>query len=453
VLFFNPLLRWIEGVVDRYVYRQDYEASYVQEEVSLYLRSLATAPSLADGFVKLISERIGLKSAGLIYRPKEGLEIVATDQDERGGDSRALVDRVCSLWDAKLPEHYHGVSRSEVAHDPRFRDRRDELLAIYERSRSEVFIPIVFEREIRGLACFGAKRSKREYSADDLRLLGTLTDQLALSLENGRLFEESIKAREEYRRLYRDAQLANQRLIENDRVKKQFVANICHELRTPISTIIGYSEILLDPGFCGDRRAILEKLVNNGEDLSQLMDNLLDFSRMEADALFNRFESVNVKEILRALEVMAHRLIRGRPIQFRTQIESAIDTLHSDPAKLQQILVQLLTNALKFTEKGEVEIKLRSMTEDGRAFLEILVSDTGIGIDPKDQVTIFEAFRQLDGSSTRHYGGTGMGLSVCRKLARALGGEISVFSEVGNGSVFNVRLPLTPVRPEVLQAA
>lgn len=451
VLFFNPLLRWIEGVVDRYIYRQDYDAPSVQEEVSLYLRSLATAQSLADGFVNLVSERIGLKSAGLIYRPKGGHEIVATEQDERG-DYRAMVEHVCSLWDPQRRQHYHGLSRSEVATDPRFRDQRDEVLDIYGRLRSEVFLPIVFEREVRGFACFGAKRSEREYSADDLRLLGILTDQLALSLENGRLFEESVKAREEYRRLYNNAELANKQLIENDRVKKQFVANICHELRTPISTIIGYGEILLDPGFRGDRRAILEKLVNNGQDLSQLMDSLLDFSRMEADALFNRLEPVNVKEILRALEVMTQRLIRGRPIEFRTKIESAIETIHSDPRKLQQILLQLLTNALKFTEKGEIEVKLHSTTEGGRSFLEILVSDTGIGIDPKDQATIFEAFRQLDGSSTRQYGGTGMGLSLCQRLAHALGGKISVLSEVGTGSVFSVRLPLTSA-PEALQAA
>ncbi|MGH7826065.1 MAG: ATP-binding protein [Candidatus Binatia bacterium] len=453
VLFFNPLLRWIEGVVDRYIYRQDYDAADVHKEISLHLRTLATAQSLASGFVQLVSQRMSLKSAGLVYQPKNAREVLATEQRDTGLDYGVIAQHVSSLWDPNLVGHYQGISRSQVAGDPRFRDRREELLKVYEDLRCEFFMPIVFEREVRGCAWFGAKRSEREYSAEDLRLLGILTDQLALSLENGRLFEESVKAREEYRSLYQNAELANKQLVENDRVKKHFVANICHELRTPISTIIGYSEVLLDPDFRGDRRAILEKLVNNGQDLSRLMDSLLNFSRMEADALFNRLEPVNVREILRALELMTQRLIRGRPIEFKIGIESDIETIHSDPKKLQEILAQLLTNALKFTERGEIEVKLRTTSEKGRAFLEIVVSDTGIGIDPKDQATIFEAFRQLDGSSTRQYGGTGVGLSLCQKLANALGGKINVNSEVGIGSVFRVLLPLTPADADALQAA
>lgn len=453
VLFFNPLLRWIEGVVDRYIYRQEYDPINVQDEVSLYLRSLATAQSLADGFVKLVAQRVGLRSAGLVYRPRGAHEALGAELSETGNDYGPTVEPVCTLWGLEVQGHYGGVSRSEVATDPHFRDRRDELLAIYQRLKAEVFIPIVFEREVRGFAWFGAKQSQREYSADDLRLLRILTDQLALSLENGRLFEESVKAQQEYRQLYNNAEVANKQLVEHDRVKKQFVANICHELRTPISTIIGYSEVLLDPHFGGDRGTILEKLVNNGQDLSLLMDNLLDFSRVETDALFNRLEPVNLEEILRTLEVMAERLIRGRPIEFRMNIEAGLEIIYSDPRKLQQILVQLLTNALKFTKQGEIEVKICSTSEAGQSCVEIVVSDTGIGIDQKDQATIFEAFRQLDGSSTRKYGGTGVGLSLCQKLAHALGGKINVISEVGIGSTFSVRLPLVSVDSEIREAA
>jgi signal transduction histidine kinase len=136
-------------------------------------------------------------------------------------------------------------------------------------------LPLVFEREVRGFVSFGAKRSAREYSAEDLRLLGTLTDQLALSLENGKLYEESVKA-------YNEAAALNRRLIEMDRVKKQFIANICHELRTPVSTIIGYGEILRDENFKGDARGILNRL-EQWPGLSQLMDDLMNFSFLETD--------------------------------------------------------------------------------------------------------------------------------------------------------------------------
>jgi signal transduction histidine kinase len=140
---------------------------------------------------------------------------------------------------------------------------------------------------------------------------------------------------------------------------------------------------------------------------------------------------------------MTRRLIRGRPIEFRINVADAIGIIKSDPRKLQQILIQLVTNALKFTEKGEVGVEIGTVVDQAGAFLEISVCDTGIGIDKKDQEIIFEGFRQLDGSSRRRFGGTGVGLSLCRKLAEALGGKITVKSEIGLGSVFSLFLPLT----------
>ena len=263
-----------------------------------------------------------------------------------------------------------------------------------------------------------------------------LTDQLALSLENGRLYEESVKA-------YAEAESTNKQLIEMDRVKKQFVANICHEVRTPVSTIIGYAEVLLlNPHLQGEARDVLDRLVNNGQELAVLMDNLMNYSRMEGDASIARFEVVQLKEILLGLKMMTQRLIRERPIQFGIKVDTPIDTIESDAQKLQQILVQLLTNALKFTERGRIDLTIQAINEAGRDFVKIAVADTGIGIKREDQEIIFEDFRQLDGSSTRQYGGTGLGLGLSKKLAAALGGTIQVSSEVGVGSVFSLLLPV-----------
>ena len=173
------------------------------------------------------------------------------------------------------------------------------------------------------------------------------------------------------------------------------------------------------------------------------MDGLLNFSRMEGDSVPNRLEHVNIRDVVAGLGIMTQRLIRGRPIQFRVNIESAIETIQSDPRKLQQILVQLLTNALKFTEKGKVEIKIRTVIAQHGALLEIAVCDSGIGIEEKDLEIIFEGFRQLDGSSKRRFGGTGVGLSLCRKLAAELGGGLTVKSQTGLGSVFSLVVPLS----------
>jgi signal transduction histidine kinase len=384
-----------------------------------------------------VAERIGIETALLTYRPKDTHEYLTAATGSNEPNPSAIAGCCDLLADAALPADYHGVSRGEVTTDPRFQSKRDDWLRAFDAMQSELLLPLVFDREIRGFVSLGAKRSRREYSADDLRLLGTLTDQLALSLENGRLYEASVDA-------FGRVEATNKKLLEMDKVKKQFVANVCHELRTPVSTIIGYGEVLLDDSFAGNRRAMLERLVNNGQELTQLMDNLLNFSRMEADTVFTQFEVVKLKEILQALQMMTQRLIRERPIEFKLNMEPAVDTIESDGQKLQQILAELLTNAVKFTERGKIEVSVRTIARDETSSVEIAIADTGIGIDERHREIIFDDFRQLDGSSTRKYGGTGLGLSLCRKLAGALGGQIRVTSEVGMGSVFSLLLPLVP---------
>jgi signal transduction histidine kinase len=435
VSIFNPLLSWIEKVVDRYIYRQDYDPRLVEKEVSLYLRSLAGARNLANGFLKRVTEPIGIETATLAYRPRSANDYltVANFKLEQPVDS--IADRVRILSEEHIGSHAHGLSRDEVMNHPKFRNGREDWLKVFDQLNSELVMPLVFEQKFRGFVAFGAKRSRKEYTAEDLRLLGTLTDQLALSLENGRLYQESIDARKQ-------AEATSERLIEADRIKKQFVANICHELRTPVSTIIGYSEILLSTDVKGKPRDNLQRLVHNARELSVLMDNLLNFSRMESGNLNINYGIVKLKEILSVLETMTQRLIRERPIEFGVKSEAVIEAIETDGQKLQEILMQLLTNALKFTEKGKIELTIRELNERGTDIVEIAVADTGIGIRKEDQEVIFEDFRQLDGSSTRHYGGTGLGLGLCKKLAEALGGTIRVTSEIGTGSVFSLLLPM-----------
>ncbi|MGH7870998.1 MAG: ATP-binding protein, partial [Candidatus Binatia bacterium] len=412
VAVFNPLLRGLEGMVDRYIFRQDYDPIPVQRKVSLCLRSLDSAPALAQGFIDGLMLPLGVNNAVVLYRAKAAdhyLAVASESMVPRMAAILAEADCVKDFWPAT---DYHGIARAEIMNDPRYRETRERLLKIFNRWGAEVLLPLVYEHEVRGAVAFGAKRSGRDYGAEDFRLLATLTDQLALSLENGRLYEDSIRARER-------VEAANRELVKMNRVKKDFVANICHELRTPVSTIIGFGEALRGLSLQGDAINMLDRLINNGQELSSLMDNLMDFTRMEADRSSAQVELVKVKEILAGLEMMTQRLIRTRPIEFGIHLEAPVETIESDGQKLQQILVQLLTNALKFTEKGKIDLSIRTCHQRANEFLEIAVADTGIGIKQEDQRTIFEDFRQLDGSSTRHYGGTGVGLALCRKLAAA----------------------------------
>ena len=448
VILFNPLLRWLEGIIDRYIFRQDYDPATVQKEISLYLRNLDSPASLAKGFIERMTHFLQIEGAIVVYRHKQA----AADLAVATGSALSIPEQLITdsqgvreIWPA---DDYRAVARAEVINHPSYKESRNVVMGLFDRWQAELLMPLVYEREVRGAVAFALRRSGREYSAEDYRLMETLVQQLALSLENGRLYEESLQA-------YRRVEATNQKLIEMDRKKKDFVANICHELRTPISTIIGFAEILREPSSKTDTRDVLNRLVNNGQELSDLMDNLMNFSRMETDAASAQFELVKLREILVALEMMTQRLIRERPIEFGMHIEAPVETIESDGQKLQQILVQLLTNALKFTKRGKIELSIRTRTEQAHKYLEIAVADTGIGIRQEDQKIIFEDFRQLDGSSTRQYGGTGLGLGLCRKLAAALGGEIRVASQIGVGSVFSLLLPITSAvsrAPTILEA-
>jgi len=429
-------LRWLERIVDRYVYKQDYDVTEVQQEISLFLRSLDDAVNLARGFVNRITAPIHLTNALVVYRPKPPGELIIAVSPSAGLSAQTVAADSDILINCLGSADYRGFTRSEVSSHPRFAPDRDVLLSFFDRWHSALLMPLVYERKICGVASFGAKQQGGEYGAEDFRLLRTLTEQLALSLENGRLYAESVQA-------YKRVEAVNKKLIETDRIKKDFVANICHELRTPVSTIIGFGEILREQTFPDDSaRNVLDRLVNNGQELCDLMDNLMNYSRMEADGPATQFEIVKLTEILNGLQMMTRRLIRSRPIEFDMHLESGIDTIESDGQKLQQILVHLLTNALKFTEKGRIDLSIVKCRTANLEYLEIAVADTGIGIKRDDQELIFEDFRQLDGSSTRHYGGTGLGLGLCKKLAAALGGDIQVSSEVGVGSIFRLRIPM-----------
>ncbi len=442
VLVFSPLVRWLGDVVSRYVYRREYDPVLLQREVSSLLRTLSRPQDLAEKYLKAVNDRIGIKTGSVFCQSEEEGGKFSIYLNGYSRCSEGYPVELCSPWVEHFEARDRGISRDEVETNPIYGGKRDSLLKIFRELKLELLIPMIFEKKLLGLVSLGKKSSGGTYSADDFRILSNLTEQLALSLKNGILFEQSVRARDKYMSLYDRSEKMNKRLIGMDQQKKQFVANISHELRTPISTILGYTELLLDPAFNGESRVILERIVNGGRSVSGLMDSLLEFSRTESGTMSLSLEEVDVRELLGTLETMTGRLVKGSPIRLRWQIDPSITAIKTEPKKLQQILIHLLTNAVKFTERGEIALEIKPHGEKGRDFIEISVSDTGIGISKCDQEIIFEEFRQLDGSSTRKFGGTGLGLSLCKKLAQSLDGRIEVQSEVGHGSTFSLILPV-----------
>ena len=453
VLVFNPVLRWVEGVIDRYFYRKEYDRASLQSEVSSLLRTLSQPEIVTERCLQAIVERVGIERACCFFHPQEQRKAIAVSCSEGGIQQQSSGPNWNSRAVRYLEVRRSGIARDEVENDPGHRDYRMELLGVFEELGAVLLLPVVFEDALMGLVSLGPKRSRMGYSSDDFRLLSNLTDQLALALKNSVLFEESEKAKENYQLLYGQSQASNRKLVEMDQLKKQFVSNISHELRTPISTILGYTEVLLDRPVQGGERVLLERVVNSGRDLTQLMDSLLDFSRIESGSAATNLQRVDLRDLVHTLDAMMKRLLKARPIRFQGRLDPSMVSIETDGKKLHQILMHLMTNALKFTQQGQIELKIEGLGERGLEWVRVSVSDTGIGIPQKHLETIFEEFRQLDGSSTRQYGGTGLGLTLCRKLAQSLGATLEVESVVGEGSTFSLILPLPAARPNAILKA
>ncbi|MDQ2906041.1 MAG: ATP-binding protein [Chloroflexota bacterium] len=240
----------------------------------------------------------------------------------------------------------------------------------------------------------------------------------------------------------------NAALEEANRVRDQFLSTMSHELRTPLASIIGFSQILLGntakDSLNQRQRSNLERILRNGQHLLSLINDVLDLTKIEAGRMVVNYSRVDVRELLTSLVEETGSLAFSQHLVVRTEIEDGVDFLESNPLKLRQILLNLLSNALKFTEQGEVTISATRVrvSDQQEERLAIAVKDSGIGMSPAIQKRIFEAFYQADGSYTRKIGGTGLGLSIVSQLTTLLGGTVTVASIPGQGSTFTVILPL-----------
>jgi signal transduction histidine kinase len=248
-------------------------------------------------------------------------------------------------------------------------------------------------------------------------------------------------------RAHRELEIARDAALEASRAKSMFLANMSHEIRTPLTIVLATGEILEDTPLDELQLNLLGKMHRSGELLKTLVEGILDFSRIEAGQL----ELASTQFDLHALVVDAADVYLPRAIQedirFVWHLDPCVPRMVvGDPTRLFQVLTNLLDNALKFTHHGQVRLVVRpaKAKDEGGAGdgVEFIVDDTGIGIREVDQESVFESFSQVDGSTTRHYGGNGLGLAICKELIQLMGGSITVQSQFGLGSTFVIRIPL-----------
>jgi len=302
-------------------------------------------------------------------------------------------------------------------------------MALEAGYRSVIAVPLLLqEQAIGAVVLYGDK--PYQVSRRDTFLLSTAAIQTAMAIQNALLFAE-----------VKDKNAALERL---NHLKSQFLATVTHELRTPLHSIISYGALLLEGfvegGLTAEQEEHIQFMVRRAEDLSRLVDDMLDLSKIEADRLEVKVEPMalepSLMEVVNQLKPMAN----NKGLRLTLEMDGALPLVLADSQRLRQVVINMVSNALKFTEKGGITIQCSLL--ERYDMLRIAVSDTGIGISPAALDYIFEAFRQADGSTTRRFGGTGLGLTIARKLIELQGGEVFVESTVGRGSTFSFTLPV-----------
>jgi GAF domain-containing protein/DNA-binding response OmpR family regulator len=304
---------------------------------------------------------------------------------------------------------------------------RDVLLRT--GTRALLGIPLLREDHLIG-GLTVTRNTPGEFSPQVVDLLKTLASQSALAIQNARLF--------------REIEDKSRQLEVVDRHKSEFLANMSHELRTPLNAIIGYSEMLQeDAADLGAEQFIddLQKINAAGKHLLELINAVLDLSKIEAGKMELYLETFDVPALVRDIAAVIQPLAAKNTNRLEIRCADDVGTMRADLTKVRQALFNLLSNACKFTERGTISLGVARQAVDGRESMVFSVSDTGIGMTPEQLARLFEAFTQADAATTRRYGGTGLGLALSRRLCRMMGGDVTVESEAGRGSVFTIRLP------------
>jgi len=299
--------------------------------------------------------------------------------------------------------------------------------------------PIIFKDALLGvvLTCY-TKRATPEL----VGFIKRVTDQIAVAINNANAYTEIQEMAAELKSERDKLEMASRELVAASQTKSEFLANMSHELRTPLNSIIGFSEILHD-GVFGHVNEKQAKYVNNvlvsGKHLLQLINDILDLSKVEAGKIELVYEDFSVSDAINEVKTLTASITAKKSIVLDVSVDEGLTTIHADEGKFKQILYNLLSNAIKFTPEGG------SVTVDARQsgdMAEISVTDTGIGISEAGQKKLFQPFMQADATTSREYGGTGLGLSLVKKFSELHGGTAWVKSETGKGSTFTFTIPI-----------
>jgi GAF domain-containing protein/DNA-binding response OmpR family regulator len=315
----------------------------------------------------------------------------------------------------------------DIAAEPKY-------LPVIDGARSAAIVPLTAAGQLVGVITMESAVANA-YDDSTLTLLLTLAGSLSAIIQNQQLLEQ--------------VQKTNQQLLELDQLKSQFLANMSHELRTPLNSIIGFSRVILK-GIDGPLTEMQEQdlttIYNSGQHLLNLINDILDQAKIAAGKMDLQMDFFEIKGVIDAVRSIGIGLVKDKPIDIFVELAPGLPRVYGDEFRTRQVLLNLVSNAAKFTREGSITIAayVEPHPETGAPMVRVDVTDTGIGIAEKDMPLLFEAFRQVDSSLTRTQGGTGLGLPIAKSLIEMQGGQMYVRSQVNVGSTFSITLPTQP---------
>ncbi|HEX5808291.1 MAG TPA: GAF domain-containing sensor histidine kinase, partial [Anaerolineales bacterium] len=463
---FTPLLSLVRRWVNKWFNVQEFHASKTLHQYSEQISNILDMQRLANVAVGLIIEAMDI-SRGFLFLVDSELTADA-QKSYRLRAVRNLGERqikIISLQtDHPVVRQLTVEQRPLLQYDldllPAFRSVSQPEREWFNNLEAEVYLPIFSKREWIGMLALGAKISGNRYTAEDLVTLSALANQTAVALENARLVENLVQLNTELRQAYRALDKANRDLERLDQTKSDFISIASHELRTPLTTIIGYTEMLIeDNTLPPDVHNMLTGISRGTRRLHEIMDSMFDIAQIDARTLQLHLTPVDTASLIREVSDSLEKILKERQ-QTLTLNMPALPLAKADPNLLKKLFQHLLTNAIKFTpNNGTINVAARLLptrsAELPHGGVEIIVSDTGVGVDPASQDIIFSKFYQPgelakhSTSKTRFKGsGAGLGLALSKGIVEAHGGRIWVeskgYDEVNfPGSKFHVVLPLS----------
>jgi signal transduction histidine kinase len=399
------------------------EATVVEalSRVGWEMIALLDTPAIMNRLCQLTTEVLGCDvSHTYLWQPEEDVFVPTSGYGDPPEDWETF--RLLKIPRAKVMGLFSRLHHEDVVQQT-LSTHQDPLIAALQNqfnTTAELFIALRRGRTVIGWLSTSYRRRSELFTPQQERIARGISQLASMALQNAQLVEELDRA---------------------NRIKEEFLATFSHELRTPLHIIMGYNDLLLG-GMFGSLTAeqidILQRVDKSSRELVSLITTILDFSRLQGGQLALDFTVISLPNLLREVEAETKIWFEKPGLHAVWNIPPEPLLVHTDPLKLKIVIKNLLHNATKFTEQGSIGVDVHPHAGG----VEISVSDTGIGIAPEALPIIFEPFRQADSSTSRHYGGLGLGLHIVRRLLEMLGGAITVESQVGHGSTFRVRVPI-----------